>query len=77
MYIRGTRISRLLGVKDYLNNYFAMYKRLTSSHIYVELASLTYLGLGIFEIIMYTRLTTSRIRVEVASPAYTIFIHFN
>ena len=50
---RGTRIPRLLGVKNYLNNnlprllgvrnylnnYFAMYTRLTCSHIRLQLAS--------------------------------------
>ena len=34
-YTRGTRIPRLLGVRNYLNNYFA-YKRLTRSRISVE-----------------------------------------
>ena len=36
---RETRNPRLLGVINYLNNYFAMYKRLTHSRIRVELAS--------------------------------------
>ena len=44
MYKRGTRIPRPLGVKNYLNNYFAMYKRPTRSRIRVELASPVYLG---------------------------------
>ena len=35
-YTRGIRILRLLGVKKYLNNYFAMYKRLTLSRIRVD-----------------------------------------
>ena len=47
MYTRGTRIPRLLGFKNYLNNYYAIYKRLTRSRIGVELASPDYLGLGI------------------------------
>ena len=38
-YMRGTRIARLLGVKHYLKNYFAMYTRLTLSRIPEELAS--------------------------------------
>ena len=46
-YSGGPRIPCLLGVRNYLNNYFAMYKRLTHSCIRVELASFDYLGLGI------------------------------
>ena len=46
-YTSGNRIPRLLGVKNYLNNYFSMYKRLTRSCIHVELASLANLGIGI------------------------------
>ena len=30
-------IPRLLGIKNYLNNYLAMYTRLTRSHIRVEI----------------------------------------
>ena len=45
--MRETRIPRLLGVKNYLNNYFTMYKRLTRFRIRVILASPAYLGLGI------------------------------
>ena len=44
--MRGTRIPRLLGVRNYLNNYFA-YKRLTTSRIRVELEAPAYLGLRI------------------------------
>ena len=40
-------IPRLFGVRNYLNNYFAMYTRLTHSRIRVELALPAYLGLGI------------------------------
>ena len=47
MYTRETRIPHLLGFKNYLNNYYAMYKHLTRSRISVELASPDYLGLGI------------------------------
>ena len=47
LYTRGTRIPPLLGVRNYLYNYFVMYKRLTRSGIYAELASSAYLGLGI------------------------------
>ena len=46
-YTRETRIRRLLGVENYLNNYFTMYKRLTRSSIRVEFASPAYLGLRI------------------------------
>ena len=46
-YTRGTRIPHLLGVRNYLKNYFAMYTRLTRSRIRLELASPTYLGLAI------------------------------
>ena len=35
------------GVRNYLNNYVAMCKRLTRSRIRVELASPAYLGLGV------------------------------
>ena len=40
-------IPRLNGVKTYLKNSFAMYTRLTRSRLRVELASPTYLRLGI------------------------------
>ena len=46
-YTRGTRIPCLLVVRNYLNNYFAMYKRLTRYRVHVELASPADLGLGI------------------------------
>ena len=42
---RETRNPRLLGVSNYLNNYFAMYKGLTRSRIRVELASPACLGI--------------------------------
>ena len=45
-YTRRTRIPRLLGVKNYLNNYFA-YNRLSVSLTLVELAAPAYLGLRI------------------------------
>ena len=45
--ISGTRILRLLWVRNYLNNYFAMNKSLTRSRTHMELASPAYLGLGI------------------------------
>ena len=45
-YTRGPRIPCLLGVRNYLNNYAAMYKRLTRFRIRVELASPAYLWLG-------------------------------
>ena len=51
--MRGTRIPRLLGVKNDSNNYVGMYKRLTRSRIRVELSSPAYLGLGIIQIIIW------------------------
>ena len=45
--MRATRIPRLFGVGNYLNNYFAMYTRLIRTHIHADLASRAYLGLGI------------------------------
>ena len=38
-YMRGNRILRLIRVRSYLNNYFAMYTRLMRSRIHVEHAS--------------------------------------
>ena len=71
MYTRGTRIFRLLGVRNYLNNYFA-YKRLTRSRICGELESHAYLGLGIIEITILTvKVNAPRIRVKLASFAYS------
>ena len=35
---RGARIPHLLGVKNYSNNYFPMYKRLAYSRMRFELA---------------------------------------
>ena len=46
-------ITRLLAVRNYLNNDFAMYKRLTPSRIRVEHASPAYLGLGIIYKIIF------------------------
>ena len=85
-YTRGCRISGLLGVRNYINNYLAMYKRLTASkrifcHVYASDA-LPYTSgirtprlLGVKSYLnnyfpIYKRLTGSRIRVELASPAY-------
>ena len=51
-YTHGSRIPRPLGVRNYLNNSFTMYKRVTRSRIRVELASPAYLGLGTIEIII-------------------------
>ena len=45
--MRGSRIARLLGVWNNLNNYFAMYNRVMHFRLLAELASATYLGLGI------------------------------
>ena len=46
-YKRGPRIPHLLGFKNYLNNYYAMYKRLMRSRVRADLTSPTYLGLRI------------------------------
>ena len=46
-HTRETLIPSLIRVRNYLNNYFDMYKRLTRSRICVELASPAYLGLEI------------------------------
>ena len=46
-YARGSCIFRQLEVTNYLNNYFAMYKRLTRSRDHEELALSAYLGLDI------------------------------
>ena len=66
----GIRIHCLLGVRNYSNNYFAMYTRLAGSRIRVELASSTYLGVRNYlnnYLAMYIRLARSRIRMELAS----------
>ena len=64
--MRETRIPRLLGVKNYLNNYLA-YKRLTRSRIRVEIAPHL---LGVWNYFANKRLTLPRIRVKLATPAY-------
>ena len=46
-YTRGRRLHRLPGVKNFLNNYLAMYRRLTLSRIRLELAPPAYVGLEI------------------------------
>ena len=51
-YTRGTQIHRLNGVRNYLNNYFVLYARLTCFPIRVELASPAYLGLEFIFIII-------------------------
>ena len=51
-YKRETRSPRVLGVRNYLNNYIAMYTRLTRFCTRVELASPAYLGLGIIQMII-------------------------
>ena len=72
MYTRGTRIPRLLGVRDYVNNYFAMFTRLTLT--YTRGTRIPHLP-GFKNYLsnyyaMYKRLMRSRIRVELASTAY-------
>ena len=51
-YSGRTCIPRLLGVSNYLNNYFAIYTRLTRLHIQADLASPTYFWLRIIKIII-------------------------
>ena len=70
--MRGTRIPRLFGFWNYLNNYYVMYKRLTRSRIRVELAS-PLLGVRNYlnnYFANYTRMTRSGIRMKFRSPAY-------
>ena len=72
MYTRGTRSPRLLGVRNYLNNYFAMYTRLTfpytrGSRIPRLLGVRNYLN---NDFAMYTRLTRSNIHAGLPSPTY-------
>ena len=69
--MRRTRIPRLLGVRNYLNNYFA-YKGLTCTRIHVGLPSPAFMGLRIIQIIIWpiNDLLSSHIRVEHGSPAY-------
>ena len=45
-YTGETRFPGLHGVRNYLNNNFAMYTRLTRSRIRLEIASHVYSGLG-------------------------------
>ena len=68
----GTRIPRIVGVQNYLNNYFAMYIRLTlanmrESCIFRLLGIRNYLN-NYFA--MYKHLTRSRVHVELESFAY-------
>ena len=51
-YTGGTRTPRLLGVRNYLNNFFTMHKGLTRTCIHVEVASPAYLELDIIYIII-------------------------
>ena len=74
--MRVTRISRLLGVRNYLNNYFAMYTRRTCSRICVELVSLGYMGFGvhlIINLIPHDRRRDFLFYVELAFPGYLGF----
>ena len=66
-YSGGPRIPRLLGVRNYLNNYFAMYKRLTRSRVLRLLGVRNYLN-NYFA--MYTRPTRFPIHTDRASPTY-------
>ena len=46
-YTDGTRIPRLLAVRNYLKNYVAIHKHMTRFRIGVQLGSPVYLGLEI------------------------------
>ena len=70
-YMRGTRIPRFLGVRNQLNNYFAMYTRMTlpytrETRLHRLLGVRNYLN-NYFAI--YTRLTRSHIHADVESLA--------
>ena len=70
-YMRGIRIPRLLGVRYYLNNYYAMYTCLKRSRISEETRIPRQLGVSNYSndyFALSERLTRSRIRVELASP---------
>ena len=72
-YRRGRLILHLLQVRNYLKNYFAMFKR--SDALPYTLGTRISRLLGVRNYLnnyfaMYTRLTCSRIRVKLASPAY-------
>ena len=47
-----------VGVRNYLNNYFAMYTRLTRSHIHMDLASPTYFWLRMIKVIILPCINT-------------------
>ena len=71
--MRGTRIPRLHGVRNFLKKYFAIYKRLTHSRIPVQLATRCLLVVRNYFnnfLVNYTRLTHCCIHVELASHAY-------
>ena len=75
-YTGGTPIARLLGVRNYLNNYFVIYTRLTCSRICVELASPGYMGFGfhlIINLIPHDHLCDFLFYVELAFPGYLGF----
>ena len=69
---RGTRISRLPGVRIYLNNYFAMFILLTGFRMRLDLKSPALWVRNNLNnyFATYTRLTRSSIHVELAPPAY-------
>ena len=71
-YTRGTRMPRLRGVRNYLNNYFAKYKRLARSRIRVKTHMPRVVGVRNYlenYCAKYKRMTLSSIRLELASPA--------
>ena len=71
--MRGFRIPRLRGVRNYLNNYFSMYKLLTRSRRTHESRIPRLRGVRNYlnkHFGMYKRVTRSRLHVELASAAY-------
>ena len=71
--MHGTRVSRLLGVRNYLKNYFAIY--IHSDALLYTRGSRNPRLLGVRDylknyFVMYNRLKISRIRVELISPAF-------
>ena len=72
-YTLGTRVPRLLGVRNYLNNYFSMYTRLTRLPYTPETRISHILGFRNYlnnYFSMYTSLTRSYIHADLASPTY-------
>ena len=76
-YTPGTRIARLLGVNNLLNNYSAMYTRLSCSRIFVELASpadfLMLKKRSRTKLILGAGLLVSPITIKIVNPHFLTF----